>query len=125
MAGGGALEVGGSSGTVTVSSSSDSASQSNEEDDDASSSLLWKGALQLSPSIAGSARLSHTSAAVRPMPTDGLPVVGFVEQGLYVVVTHSGITLGPILASLAAGEITENIRCDLLSEYRPSRFLET
>ena len=128
VAGGGALEVGGSSGTVKVS---DPATRTDDEESDdgslsssSSSSSLWKGAAELSPSIAGSARLDHVSTAVRPMPTDGLPVVGFVEPGLYAIVTHSGITLGPILASLAAGEITEDIRCDLLAPYRPSRFTQ-
>jgi glycine/D-amino acid oxidase-like deaminating enzyme len=112
VAGGGALEVGGSSGTVEVPSLK--STRINES--------LLDGALQLSPSIVGSARLTHTSAAVRPMPSDGFPIVGYVEQGLYAVVTHSGMTLGLILAAVAAGEIIENIRCDLLAPYRPSRF---
>ena len=118
VAGGGALEVGGSSGTVKTSFSESESSSGDSKD-----ALLLEGARQLSPTLLESAKVSHTSAAVRPMPSDGLPVVGFVEQGLYVIVTHSGITLGPILASLAAGEIIENMECDLLSPYRPSRFV--
>ncbi len=118
VAGGGALEVGGSSGTVKTSSSESESSSGNNKD-----ALLLEGARQLSPALLESAKVSHTSAAVRPMPSDGLPVVGYVERDLYVIVTHSGITLGPILASLAAGEIAENMECDLLSKYRPSRFV--
>jgi glycine/D-amino acid oxidase-like deaminating enzyme len=56
------------------------------------------------------------------MPSDGLPVVGYVQQGLYTIVMHSGITLGPVVAALAAGEISENICCKLLGPYRPARF---
>jgi hypothetical protein len=40
----------------------------------------------------------------RPMPEDGMPVVGFCTSScstrspsLYVVVCHSGVTLGPML----------------------------
>jgi glycine/D-amino acid oxidase-like deaminating enzyme len=115
VAGGGALEVGGSAGTVDVSPS---------KLPTVDNQSLLNGALQLSPSVVGSAKLTHTCDAVRPMPSDGFPIVGYVEQGLYAVVTHSGMTLGPILAALAAGEILENIRCDLLAPYRPSRFQE-
>jgi glycine/D-amino acid oxidase-like deaminating enzyme len=109
VAGGGALEVGGTSGTIPIGSASESAS-------------LLEGARQLSPLLIETATLDKVVSAVRPMPSDGLPVVGFVEQGLYVAVTHSGITLGPLLAALAAGEILQHVDCDLLAPYRPSRF---
>ncbi len=74
--------------------------------------------------------------ANRPISADGLPVVGFVEQGLYVAVTHSGITLAPLIGELASYEIEESLntqiseeilnqeRCgfQILDPYRPSRF---
>jgi glycine/D-amino acid oxidase-like deaminating enzyme len=69
--------------------------------------------------------------ANRPMPSDGLPIVGFVDStpGLYVAVTHSGITLGPLLGELAAYEIANSLderdepfELDILDKYRPSRF---
>ena len=115
VAGGGALEVGGASGTVEVSNAQQQQNDNN----------LLEGARQLSPSLIDSAKFHHVSEAVRPMPQDGLPVVGYVDQGLYVVVTHSGITLGPLLASLAAGEIAEDMEVEILSPYRPSRFKTT
>jgi len=34
----------------------------------------------------------RVTTANRPISADGLPVVGLVEEGLYVAVTHSGIT---------------------------------
>jgi glycine/D-amino acid oxidase-like deaminating enzyme len=41
----------------------------------------------------------------RPIPCDGLPAIGFSDSGLYVAVSHSGITLGPLIGELAAYEI--------------------
>lgn len=62
--------------------------------------------------------------AVRPVPGDGYAVAGFwpgVEH-LYVVVTHSGVTLGPLLGRLAAAEILEQRRTTELASFRPDRF---
>ena len=67
-------------------------------------------------------KLYTLAQAERPMPKDGLPIVGYRETNLYVVVSHSGITLGPLLGALAAGEILEDMSCDVLSAYRPDRF---
>ena len=60
----------------------------------------------------------------RPMPLDGLPVVGAVPgaQGVYVVATHSGVTLAPILGRYTAQEILAGEKIDILSPYRPERF---
>eukprot|EP00955_Chlamydomonas_euryale_P099216 365203-Chlamydomonas_euryale.AAC.8 len=44
--------------------------------------------------------------AYRPYPVDGHPLVGFAADGLYVCVTHSGMTLGPHLGRLVAGEVS-------------------
>lgn len=43
--------------------------------------------------------------AARPMPSDGLPVVGEAAPGIHVLSTHSGMTLAPLLAELAARDI--------------------
>jgi glycine/D-amino acid oxidase-like deaminating enzyme len=60
----------------------------------------------------------------RPMPVDGRPIVGPIVEcpGLYVMVTHSGQTLGPLLGRLVAQEIVEEKVPGLLSPYRPNRF---
>jgi glycine/D-amino acid oxidase-like deaminating enzyme len=60
----------------------------------------------------------------RPMPLDGLPVVGAVPgaKGIYVVATHSGVTLAPILGHYAAREILAGEKIDILAAYRPERF---
>ena len=73
-------------------------------------------------------RVTHAN---RPMPVDGLPVIGFIDSvpGLYVTVTHSGITLGPLLGELAALEVHNSLVSGehrhllrILDDYRPSRF---
>jgi glycine/D-amino acid oxidase-like deaminating enzyme len=47
-----------------------------------------------------SATIVEASLCVRPLPLDGYPLVGPVcdHHGLYIAVTHSGITLAPALA---------------------------
>ena len=60
----------------------------------------------------------------RPMPADGLPVLGFVEKApnLYIALMHSGVTLAPLVSELAAMEILDGARVERLSPYRPERF---
>ena len=60
----------------------------------------------------------------RPMPKDGLPVIGFSSEAsnIYITLMHSGATLAPIAGSLAALEIVTETEIDYLSPYRPSRF---
>ncbi len=60
----------------------------------------------------------------RPMPLDGFPVVGFSPKApnVYLALTHSGVTLAPLIAQLATMEIVDGARVDLLSDYRPNRF---
>jgi glycine/D-amino acid oxidase-like deaminating enzyme len=62
---------------------------------------------------------------VRPMPADGFTLAGPVAErpGLYLVVTHSGVTLGPLLGELAAGEITTGEGSPLLDQFRPARLV--
>ena len=60
----------------------------------------------------------------RPIPKDGLSAVGPVPRikNYYVVVTHSGVTLSPYLATIAAAEITGGQLHPELDDFRPSRF---
>ena len=59
----------------------------------------------------------------RVMPLDEYPMVGFAADKLYVAVTHSGVTLAPLIGELAAQEILDHVRLDVLEPYRLSRFL--
>jgi glycine/D-amino acid oxidase-like deaminating enzyme len=52
-----------------------------------------------------------------------MPVAGFVPgvDGLYLLVSHSGTTLAPILGELVAAELLGEPQA-ALEPYRPSRF---
>jgi glycine/D-amino acid oxidase-like deaminating enzyme len=58
------------------------------------------------------------------MPADGQSIVGRLPgaDGLYVAVTHSGVTLAAHLAELIAGELVSGTAAAELAPYRPDRF---
>lgn len=63
--------------------------------------------------------------AERPVPQDGLPVIGALRDGVYIACLHSGITLGPLVGELVAREVTgrgDNAVAAMLAPYRPERF---
>lgn len=68
--------------------------------------------------------LDRTTTGYRPMPVDGVPVAGRLPgvDGLYVAVTHSGVTLCPALGDFAAREILEGSRDPLLAPFGAERF---
>ena len=61
----------------------------------------------------------------RPMPVDGLPVIGFSPEhnNIYLTLMHSGVTLAPLVGALAALEIVTGISNGDLDQYRPDRFV--
>lgn len=66
--------------------------------------------------------LDRISVALRPMPADGLPVIGPAgPEGLYVAVMHSGMTLAALAGELVAAELTGG-QADELAGFRPGRF---
>jgi glycine/D-amino acid oxidase-like deaminating enzyme len=71
------------------------------------------------------ARVVEYQVCVRPMPVDGQSIVGPLPgfHGLYVAVTHSGVTLAAHLSQLIAAELTAGTQPAELAPYRPSRFL--
>ena len=76
------------------------------------------------PSLSGSS-VESIVIGVRSIPADGFPAVGPVPgtEGMYVVATHSGITMGPLLGRLAAQEILGGAPDVRLETFRPDRFL--
>ncbi len=75
------------------------------------------------PALA-SAKSVPSPVGYRPMPLDEMPVLGFTEKvpNLYIALTHSGITLAPLIGEFAAMEILDGARIDLLDPFRPERF---
>jgi glycine/D-amino acid oxidase-like deaminating enzyme len=80
----------------------------------------------LASRLSADAGLTYESYRIgfRPMPEDGFPIVGRAESldGLYLGVTHSGITLAPAIGRFASGELLTGEPEPLLAPYRLSRF---
>lgn len=70
------------------------------------------------------AEIERITVGRRVVPIDTFPILGFAPQvrQLYLTVTHSGITLAPIVAKAAAIEILEGTQVQLLETFRPGRF---
>jgi glycine/D-amino acid oxidase-like deaminating enzyme len=58
----------------------------------------------------------------RPVPRDGVSIVGQAAPGLYVAVTHSGVTLAAGIGRAVAEEIRTGRRDSVLAGFGPERF---
>jgi glycine/D-amino acid oxidase-like deaminating enzyme len=83
-------------------------------------------AIRVLPGLAG-VGLEAARIGVRPIPGDGYPLVGPVPGagGLYVVCTHSGVTLGPLLGRLLAEEMVSGVVDPRLSPFRAERLAKS
>ncbi|HZC19389.1 MAG TPA: FAD-dependent oxidoreductase, partial [Rubrobacteraceae bacterium] len=70
------------------------------------------------------AKVEDVRVGVRPMPDDGLSCVGALSTipGYYEAVTHSGVTLGPLVGRLLAREVLTGEIAPLLAPFSPDRF---
>lgn len=70
------------------------------------------------------ARIEWIGVGWRVLPHDRLTVAGPVDAGhrIYVVATHSGVTLAPLLGRLVRSELVDGNVEDLLAPFRPDRF---
>ncbi|WP_419995825.1 NAD(P)/FAD-dependent oxidoreductase [Streptomyces boninensis] len=86
--------------------------------------LLHESARRVLPGLDDASRVTGARVINRPIPADGFPSVGAVPSvpGYYEAVSHSGITLGPVLGRLLAAEILSGTRAELLADFRPERF---
>jgi glycine/D-amino acid oxidase-like deaminating enzyme len=82
-------------------------------------------AIKYLPALDGAA-IEGARVAYRSIPGDSYPAVGQVPNrpGLYLMVTHSGGTLGPLLGRLAALEIAHGELDTRLSTFRPERIIK-
>ena len=55
------------------------------------------------------------------MLADDRPAMGRLAEGLHVAVTHSGMTLAPLMAEMVAGAIAGRAEGPALGPYRPDR----
>jgi glycine/D-amino acid oxidase-like deaminating enzyme len=93
--------------------------------DDATRQLHQQAAEYLP--AAEKAPVERVTLGWRPMPKDGFPIIGPAGNcfNLYIVVTHSGVTLASILGELVTEEILDRVSVVMLEPYRPSRFPES
>jgi glycine/D-amino acid oxidase-like deaminating enzyme len=87
--------------------------------------VLLDQAARFFPALRG-VPVERWTLAWRAMPADRLPVVGPLPglPSLYLAVTHSGVTLAPILGRLVSQEIADEVPDGLLGPFRPGRFAE-
>jgi glycine/D-amino acid oxidase-like deaminating enzyme len=67
--------------------------------------------------------LLRIDEADRPRSADGLPVVGWIADGVYALLAHSGMTLAPLLADLVARDLSGDAD-HRLAPYRPTAGLD-
>lgn len=84
---------------------------------------LLERATRLVPALEN-ASVVEARFGLRPVPGDGYSCVGAVPNvpGYFEAVTHSGVTLGPLVGGLLADEILDGDVHPLLAPYRPGRF---
>jgi glycine/D-amino acid oxidase-like deaminating enzyme len=134
LVGGGFLEVGGAasaqarhdlSNTPSSTATITTTTTTNTTDGIMGEALL-RAATPLASSLLNRVSLTATVSRNRPMPADGFPAIGRLvdDDNLYYAVTHSGVTLSPLLGELVAMELTDNVHCHLLESFRPSRLFQ-
>ena len=68
--------------------------------------------------------IDDVSIGWRPIPIDGKPIIGRLDHNpnIYLATMHSGISFGPLVGSLVARELVQDIKIPILENFRPSRF---
>ena len=99
------------------------AETTSSEDAAAIAERLVERAARVFPSVRG-VRLADSRIGVRPMPVDGHTIAGQIPgiRNAWVLATHSGVTLGPLLGRLIAEEIVGGAVSPVLGPFRPERF---
>ncbi len=87
---------------------------------------LVERAHRVLPALA-EAEIVEARFGLRPVPADGHSCVGALSgiPGYYEAVTHSGVTLGPLVGRLLAREILTGEVDPLIVPFRPDRFPQT
>ena len=71
--------------------------------------------------LPGRPSVEHATVGVRALTEDLLPAVGWLAGAdrVYAAVTHSGVTLAPLLGELIAAEVLAGVDEPLLARFRP------
>lgn len=88
--------------------------------------VLLDRAGERAPGFVGAAILD-VRLSRRPIPSDGITIAGPATNAdnVYVLATHSGFSLAPLLGRMASREILAGETEEALEPYRPSRFGST
>jgi glycine/D-amino acid oxidase-like deaminating enzyme len=84
--------------------------------------ILLERATAVLPGLRGTP-VEAARIGVRPMPKDEYPLIGPApgRDGFYVVCTHSGVTLGPLLGRIVARELLTGDVDSRITAYRTGR----
>lgn len=76
--------------------------------------------------VLGGAEIKDYTVEWRPMPRDGMPIIGPLPgvPSVYVATGHTGVTLAPAIAALATHEIRSGAPAIQLEPFRPKRFAD-
>ncbi|KWZ76967.1 FAD dependent oxidoreductase [Heyndrickxia coagulans] len=82
-----------------------------------------KFGIQYYPDLA-KANVVRCFSGIRVIPEDGIPILGKVPQvdQLYIAVTHSGVTLSPLIGTLMSELIMKDTTSISIKDYQISRF---
>lgn len=71
------------------------------------------------------ARIERIATGQRSRPSDGLPALGYISDAsrVYLMVSHSGMTLAPLLGRLVAEAMLSGTASPMLSAFAPHRLL--
>jgi glycine/D-amino acid oxidase-like deaminating enzyme len=84
---------------------------------------LMQRLVKLLPCLAG-IEAEAVRIGIRPIPKDSYPAIGPMPRvsGYYVAVTHSGVTMAPMIGAAVADELAHGRERAQLEPFRPSRF---
>ena len=93
------------------------------DDTQAHADELLARAMEYVPNLKGATAVP-VPVGYRPMPLDGFPVIGRPAKApnVYLALTHSGVTLAPLISQVATMEILDGADVEFLADYRPDRF---
>lgn len=77
------------------------------------------------PKLAGT-RIESIRIGIRPVPDDGYSIIGTTSavEGLYLIASHSSVTMGALFGRLAAHEILTSEKDPRLASFRPDRLMQ-